>query len=153
MLMSIVITSGRSDSASATPSRPSRPCPPTSSCGSELMICCNTLHMNGESSTTSTRIFFSAARAISILPQHHAGCGSPLGPFGTGQALDGCYQLVFLYGLCQERHRALFHGAVAVLGAGARRHHQDRNAARDGILSQVRHQFVAVHARHFEVGD
>ncbi len=71
MLMSMVITSGRSDSARATASRPSRAVPATSSCASELMISFSTLHMKAESSATSTRIFFSGAFIISILPHRH----------------------------------------------------------------------------------
>ena len=71
MLMSMVITSGRRDSARATASRPSRAVPATSSCASELMISFSTLHMKAESSATSTRIFFSGTLFISILPHRH----------------------------------------------------------------------------------
>src|SRR5271167_1561798 len=111
MLMSIVMTSGRNDSARATPSRPSRPWPTTSSCGSELMICSSTLHMKGESSTTRTRIFFSEAFTISVLPQQDTRRGPPLRNFRADQTFDGCNQLVLLHGLGEETHRALLHGA------------------------------------------
>src|SRR6516162_1329782 len=137
--MSMVMTSGRSDSARATPSRPSRPCPTTSSCGSELIISCSTLHMNGESSTTSTRILFSPAFAMSVLPQRDAGCEPPLRLFRSDQALDGGDQLIFLHGFGQKSHGAIFHGTVAMLGSGARGHHQNGNASCGGILPQMCH--------------
>ena len=40
-----------------------------------------------------------------------------------------------------------------MLCSRARSHDQHRDAARHRVLPQMGHQFVAVHARHFEVGD
>ena len=60
MLMSIVITSGFSDSASVTASRPSFAWPTTCSVSSELMMVSSTLRMNAESSTIRTRNFLLA---------------------------------------------------------------------------------------------
>src|SRR5271167_4732584 len=150
ILMSIVITSGFNVSAKDTASRPSRACPATSSCGSELMISFSTLHMKVESSATSTRIFFTGG--MSALAHRYAGSGAPHRPFRADQALHSRNQLVFLHGFGEERRRALFHCAIAVFGAGARGDHQHRNFSQHGILPQVRHQLVTVHARHFEVG-
>ena len=64
MLMSMVMTSGFSDSDWATASRPSRASPTTSSCGSLLIMLCSTLRMKAESSTIKTRIRFSAIAFI-----------------------------------------------------------------------------------------
>ena len=119
MLMSIVMTSGRSDSASATASRPSRAVPATSSCGSELMISFSTLHMKAESSATSTRIFFSAAFIISILPRRDIYRWASLRLFRTDQFVHCRDQLVFLHRLGQKSRSAFFHRAIAMLCASA----------------------------------
>src|ERR1700691_4418000 len=150
MLISMVITSGSSDSASEMPSRPSRPCPTTSSSGSELMMSLSTLHMNGESSTTRTRIFFPGAFSISIVPREHGGGETPLGYFRPNQIFDGRDQLIFLHRLGEKCERSFLHGAIAVPRASSRSDDHHRNSASDGILPQVGHKFVAVHARHFK---
>src|SRR5579862_10025097 len=151
MLMSMVITSGRSDSASATASRPSRACPATSSCGSALMISLRTLHMYAESSTTSTRSFFSVLFVISILPHRR----KHTLPFFRclQQARHRRNQLIFLNWLRQEPCRPFFQCAFAMLGSCARCDNEHRNPAGGWRLPQMRKQFVAIHSRHFEVGD
>src|SRR6202021_1979001 len=151
MLMSMVITSGRSDSASATASRPSRACPATSSCGSALIISLRTLHMYAESSTTSTRSFLSVIFVISILPYRR----NPPLPFcpSLHQARHRCNQLIFLYRLRQESRCPFFQRAFAMLGSCARCDHKDRYPACGWSLPQMREQFIAIHPRHFEVGD
>src|SRR5580700_10035117 len=153
ILMSMVMTSGRSDSASATASRPSRAVPATSSCASELMISFSTLHMKAESSATSTRIFFSGAFIISILPRRYVYRRPRLRHFGANQFFDLRDQLIFLHRLGQESRSAFLHRAVSVLRSRTRSHHEHWYSSRDRILPQVRHQFVAVHARHLEVGN
>src|SRR5580704_6005110 len=40
-----------------------------------------------------------------------------------------------------------------MFGAGAGGDDQDRNLSGDGILAQMGHKLIAVHTRHFEVGD
>src|SRR5216683_3266083 len=62
-------------------------------------------------------------------------------------------ELLLLHGLGQEGRSALFHGALAMFGARSRSDHQDRYPASHRILPQMRHQFVAVHARHFNIGN
>src|SRR5246127_1667843 len=151
MLISMVITSGRNDSASATASRPSRACPATSSCGSALMISLRTLHMYAESSTTSTRSFLSALFVISILPHRRKNVSALFGCFH--QARHRGNQLIFLYRLRQESRRPFFQRAFAVLGSCARCNHQDGNPAGGWGLPKMREQFIAIHSRHFEVGD
>ncbi len=64
---SMVITSGCSDSARETPSRPSRAWPATSMLGSATMMSCRTLRMNAESSTISTRTFLLRAGIVAML--------------------------------------------------------------------------------------
>src|SRR5271170_4379989 len=152
MLMSMVITSGRRDSARATASRPSRAVPATSSCASELMISFSTLHMKAESSATRTRIFFSGALIISILPHRNVHGAPFLRFFRAYQFIYGCHQLIFLHGLGQKCGGAFSYGAIAMFCAGAGGDDQDRNFSGDGILAQMGHQLVAVHAWHFEVG-
>src|SRR5712692_10410996 len=66
---------------------------------------------------------------------------------------DGGDQRIFLHGLGQKGRRAFLYGAIAMLGAGARGDDHDGDAARGRTLAQLDHEFVARHARHFEVGD
>src|SRR5579863_5059552 len=136
-----------------TASEPSRAWPTTSSCGSDVMISCRTRHMNAESSTTSTRSFLSGPLLISILPGENARRRTALRCIRANQTFNRRNQLVFLHGLGQEGRRAFLHRAVAMLGSGARGDDENGDAARDGILAQMGHQLVAIHARHFEVGD
>src|SRR5271154_1648209 len=142
MLMSMVMTSGRRDSARATASRPSRAVPATSSCASELMISFSTLHMKAESSATRTRIFFSGALIISILPHRNVHGAPFLRFFRAYQFIYGCHQLIFLHGLGQKCGGAFFYGAIAMFCAGAGGDDQDRNFSGDGILAQMGHQLV-----------
>src|SRR3984957_17576514 len=150
LLMSMVITSGFNVSAKDTASRPSRACPATSSCGSELMISFSTLHMKVESSATNTRIFFTGG--MSALAHRHAGSRAPQRTLGADQALHGRDQLIFLHRLGEKSPRGFFHRAIAVFGSGAGGDHQHRDFSQHRVLPQMRHQFVPVHARHLEVG-
>src|SRR6266404_2415015 len=149
MLMSMVMTSGFSDSASATASRPSLAWPATCNWSSPLKIASRTLRMNAESSTINTRNFLLAAGAIARL-RHRYGWARRL---RSHELFDRSKQLIFLHRLGQKRCSAFFNGAVAVLGAGARRDDHDGDAARRRALPQLHHQLVAGHARHFEVRD
>src|SRR6266853_1168068 len=74
-------------------------------------------------------------------------------PGGIHQLLDYCEELLLLHGLGQKRSGAFFHRTLAMLGARSRSDDENRNTARCRILAQMCHQFVAVHARHFDVGD
>src|SRR6266446_2148850 len=98
----------------------------------------------------SARVFFS--RRFPSLGPIQYGRGRPLPPpGGIQQLLDDREELLFLHGFGQERSSALFHRAFAMLGAGSRGDDENGNAARGRILAQVRHQFVAIHSRHFDV--
>src|SRR5260370_746145 len=149
MLMSMVMTSGFNDSASATASRPSLAWPATCNWSSPLKIASRTLRMNAESSTINTRNFLLAAGAIARL-RHRYGRACRL---RSHELFDRSKQLIFLHRLGQKRCSAFFNGAVAVLGARARRDDHDGDAARRRALPQLHHQLVAGHARHFEVRD
>src|ERR1700686_3338926 len=131
--MSMVMTSGFSDSASATASRPSFACPATCNWSSALKMASNTLRMNEESSTINTRNFLIAAGAIAGL-RHRYDRTRGLRSY---KLFDRSEQLIFLHGLGQESAGAFFNGAVAMLGSGARRHYHYRNAARRGALPQL----------------
>src|SRR5882672_4449315 len=99
----------------------------------------------------SALVFFS--RRLPWLGPIQCGRGRPLPPpGGIHQLLDNREELFFLHGFGQERSSALFHGAFAVLGACSRSDDENRNPAGRRILAQVRHQFVAIHSRHFDVG-
>src|ERR1700728_4475678 len=117
------------------------------------MISSSTLHMKAESSTTSTRIFLSGVLVISTLPYRDADCGPSMRRLRADELLHGFNQLIFLHRLGQEPRRAFLHGAIAMFGSGAGRHYEHGNLARSGILPQMGHQLVAIHARHLEVGD
>ena len=71
----------------------------------------------------------------------------------ANELLDGFGELIFLNRLGEESDRAFLNGAIAMLGARARRDNHDRDAARRGALAQLNHELVTGHARHFEVGD
>ena len=62
-------------------------------------------------------------------------------------------ELIFLHRFGEKCGGAFFYGAIAMLGSGARGYNHDWYASRCGALAQLNHQFVAGHARHFEVGD
>src|SRR5467141_2420935 len=149
MLMSMVMTSGLSDSAMATASRPSLAWPTTCSWSSALKICSRTLRMKAESSTINTRNFLVAAGAIARL-RHRDNRARRLRSY---ELFDRSQQLIFLDGLGQKSGGAFFYGAIAMLGARARGDDHDGDAARRGALAQLHHEFVAGHARHLEVGD
>src|SRR3989442_1791341 len=117
IMMSIVITSGLSDFAKATASRPSFARPTTCNCGSELKMFSRTLCMKAESSTTSTRNFLFAP--VVIFRSSHWHPGWP-GRLRSNQLLDGADQLLLLNRLGQERRRAFLYCPVAVLFARAR---------------------------------
>src|SRR6267143_6323759 len=148
MLMSIVMTSGLSDSASETASRPSLAWPTTCSSSSALKMVSSTLRMNAESSTMSTRNFLLGV-AITGLRHRNDWAGRL-----RSYELFHCFnQLIFLNGLCQERRRAFLHRALAMFRARARSDDHHRNPACRRALTQLHHQFVASHARHLEVRD
>src|SRR5216684_3350925 len=149
MLMSMVMTSGLSDSAMATASRPSLAWPTTCSWSSALKICSRTLRMKAESSTIKTRNFLLAGGAIGPLRHRN----NRMRRLRSYELFDRGEQLIFLDGLGQKSGSALFYGAVAMFGAGSRCDHHDGDAARRGALTQLHHQFVAGHARHLKVRD
>src|SRR6478672_10703187 len=153
ILMSMLITSGLSTSVWVTASRPSRASPHTSSCGSDAMMPCSTLRMNAESSTISTRVFLLNVISCKISLLSRRCFLQRLSRRRADQLSYCCNKLVFLYGLGQERHCALFHCPVPMLGSSTRRDHHHRNVASLRILPQMRQQFVAVRPRHFQVGD
>src|SRR5713226_5585946 len=105
--------------------------------------------MKAESSTIKTRNFLLAAGAIARLRHRY----DRTRRLRSNELFDRSEQLIFLYGLGQESGGAFFYGAIAMLGACARSDDHDRDAARCGALTQLHHEFVARHARHFEVGD
>src|SRR5215472_3637303 len=148
MLMSMEITSGFSDSAIATASRPSLALPTTCICASLLKMFSSTLRMKEESSTTSTRIFLEGVAIV--LLRHWSDRAVRL---RSHELFDCGDQLIFLHRLRQEGGSAFLHRAAAVLGAGARRDDHYWNATSGRALAQLHHQLVAGHARHFEVGD
>src|SRR3984893_6262308 len=149
ILMSMVMTSGLRDSAMAPASRPSLAWPATWSWSSALKIVSRTLRMKAESSTIRTRNFLFAAGAIASLRHRH----SRTRRLRSYELFDRGEQLIFLHGLGQKSSGPFFYGAIAMLGAGARRDDHNRYAARRRALPQLHHQFVAGHARHLEVGD
>src|SRR5437016_6309008 len=145
--MSIVMTSGLSDSASATASRPSLALPTTWSCSSALKIPSRTLRINRESSTTSTRIFLLGV-AIVCLPHRRDGARR----LRSYELFDRRDQLILLDRLGQECRGAFLHRPITMLCPRARRNDHYGNSPRRGALAQLHHQFVAGHARHFEIG-
>src|SRR5437879_6150849 len=132
--MSMVMTSGFSDSAIATASRPSLALPTTCNCSSALKIPSRTFRMNAESSTTSTRNFLLVA-AISYLRYRRY---EPW-RLRSNELFDRGDQLIFLHRLGQERCGAFLHRAIAMLGPRARGHNHHRNAPGRGALSQLNH--------------
>src|SRR6267143_1883432 len=148
MLMSIEITSGLSDSARETASRPSLAWPTTCRSSSALKIVSNTLRMNAESSTMSTRNFL---LGVAITGLRHRNDWA--GRLRSYELFHCGNQLIFLNGLCQERRRAFLHRAIAMFRARARSDDHHRNPACRRALTQLHHQFVASHARHLEVRD
>src|SRR5579864_7460707 len=113
---------------------------------------CRTLRMKAESSTISTRVFFPASLLMELLhcSRRHI-CQRSLSR--AYQARYRGYERFFLNRLGHEGNRAFFHGAIAMLGAGARGHHHDRNATQLFVLAKVREQLVTVGAWHLQVGD
>src|SRR5260370_26398857 len=148
MLMSMVMTSGFRDSAIATASRPSLALPTTCSCSSALKIPSRTFRMNAESSTTRTRNFL---LMVAIVPLRYRRDGARR--FRSYELLDRCDQLILLHRLGQECGCAFLHRRIAMLCPGARCNDHHGNSPRRGTLAQLHHQFVAGHARHFEVGN
>src|ERR1700674_3451113 len=148
MLMSMVMTSGFSDSAIATASRPSLALPTTCSCSSALKIPSRTFRMNVESSTTSTRNFLLGVAIVRL--RHRNGGARRLRSY---ELFDRRDQLIFLHRLCQEWPGAFLHRAVAMFRPRARGNDHHGNAPRRRTLAQLHHQFVTSHARHLEVGD
>src|SRR5882672_8422509 len=148
MLMSIVMTSGLSDSASETASRPSLAWPTTCSNSSALKMVSSTLHMNAESSTISTRNFLVGVAIVRLRHRNNRA-----GRLRSYKLFHHRNQLIFLNRLGQERRRAFLHRAIAMLRARSGSDDQHWNPARRRVLPQLHHQFVPGHARHFEVGD
>src|SRR5256714_1336807 len=145
--MSMVMTSGLSDSASATASRPSLALPTTWSCSSALKISSRTFRINMESSTTSTRIFL---LGVAIVCLRHRRDGARR--LRSYELFDRRDQLILLDRLGQECHGAFLHRTIAMLCPRARRNDHHGNSPRRRALAQLHHQFVAGHARHFEIG-
>src|SRR5580704_5933759 len=117
------------------------------------MISCSTLHMKAESSTTSTRIFLSGVLVISTLPYRDADYGPPARRLRADELLHGFDQLIFLHRFGQEPRSTVLHRAIAMFRSSARRHYEHGDFSRSGILPQMGHQLVAIHARHLEVRD
>src|SRR5229473_7793068 len=146
--MSMVMTSGFSDSASATASRPSLALPTTCRCSSALKIPSRTFRMNVESSTTSTRIFLLVG-AIVRLRYRRDGAWR----LRSYKLFDRRDQLIFLHRLGQECGGAFLNRTVSMLCPRARCNDHHGNSPRRWALAQLHHQFVTGHARHFEVGN
>src|SRR4051812_8915559 len=149
MLMSMVITSGRSCSESETASRPSRASPTTSMFGSAVRMLCSTLRMNAESSVINARILFPGSAISSLLHRTHRRCLR----CSADQRCNFRHKSILLHRLHHERSRAFFQGAITVLGTGARGDDHDRNVPRGRVLPHVRDQFVTVGTRHLKIGD
>src|SRR5713101_3339905 len=147
ILMSMVMTSGFSDSAIATASRPSLALPTTCSCSSALKIPSRTFRMNAESSTTSTRNFL---LVVAIVRLRYRRDGARR--LRSYQLFDRRDQLILLHRLGQECGGAFLHRTIAMLCPRSRRHDHHGNSPCRGALAQLHHQFIACHARHFEVG-
>src|SRR5712664_2207428 len=146
--MSMVMTSGFSDSAIATASRPSLALPTTCSWSSALKIPSRTFRMNAESSTTSTRNFL---LMVAIVRLRYRRDGARR--FRSYKSFDRRDQLIFLHRLGQECSGAFLNRTIAMLRSRARRNDHHGNAPRGRSLAQLHHQFVSRHAWHFEVGD
>src|SRR5258708_3857076 len=143
--MSMVMTSGFNDSASATASRPSLALPTTCNCSSALKILSRTFLMNVESSTTSTRNFLLTV-AIVRLRYRRDGAWR----LRSYKLFDRRDQLILLHRLGQECSGAFLNRAIAMLCPRARRNHHHGNAPRPGALAHVPHQFVTCHPSHFQ---
>src|ERR1700675_1239612 len=148
MLMSMVMTSGFSDSAIATASRPSLALPTTCRCSSALKIPSRTFRMNVESSTTSTRNFL---LVVAIVRLRYRSDGARR--LRSDEFFNRRDQLILLHRLGQECGGAFLNRAIAMLCPRARCNYHHRNSPRRGALAQLHHQFVTRHPRHFEVGD
>src|SRR6267378_838863 len=146
--MSMVMTSGFSDSAIATASRPSLAWPTTCSCSSALKIPSRTFRMNAESSTTSTRNFLLVVAIVLLRFRRHGARR-----LRSYKLLDRGDQLILLHRLGQECGCAFLHRAIAMLCPCSRGYDHHGNSPRRGSLAQLHHQFVSGHAWHFEVGD
>src|SRR5215469_1508776 len=149
MFRSIVMTSGFSDSDSAIASRPSLAWPTTCSCSSALKMDSRTFRMNAESSTTSTRNFFAVLLTMGLLTNRHDWSRR----LRSDQSFERREELIFLHRLREESGSPFLHCATAVFCARARGNNHHRNPFCRGVLAELGHQFVAGHARHFEVGD
>src|SRR6266852_2159091 len=145
--MSMVMTSGFSDSAIATASRPSLALPTTCSCSSALKIPSRTFLMNAESSTTSTRNFLLMVAIVRLRYRRDGARG-----LRSYQLFDRRDQLILLHRLGQECGGAFLHRTITMLCPRSRRHDHHGNSPCRGALAQLHHQFIACHARHFEVG-
>src|SRR5215469_6093311 len=106
----------------------------------------STLRMKAESSTMSTRVLLEGVDAM-------AGLCDRLSRLRSDELLDRFGELILLHRLGKEGDRTFLKGAVAMFCAGARSDHHNRNASRGRALAELSHEFVAGHARHFEVGD
>src|SRR5216683_7430675 len=146
--MSMVMTSGFSDSASATASRPSLALPTTCSCSSALKILSRTFRMNAESSTTSTRNFVLVGAIVRLRYRRDRARR-----LRSHKLFDRRDQLILLHWLGQECRGAFPHRPIAMLCPRARRHDQHWNSPRRRALAQLHHQFVTCHSWHLEVGN
>src|SRR5260370_21679499 len=143
--MSMVMTSGFSDSAIATASRRSLGWPRTCSCSSALKIPSRTFRINAESSTTSTRNFLLMV-AMVCLRYRRDGARR----FRSYKLFDRRDQLILLDRLGQECSCAFLHRAIAMLCPRAPRNDHPGNAPRVRGLAQLHHPVLTRHARHFE---
>src|SRR5258708_20887090 len=146
--MSMVMTSGFSDSASATASRPSLALPTTWSCSSALKIPSRTFRMSAESPTTSTRTFL---LVVAIVRLRYRRDGTRR--LRSYKLFDRRDQLILLHRLGQKCGGAFLHRTIAMLRPRARSNDHHGNSPRRGALAQLHHHFVTSHARHFEVGN
>src|SRR6266404_3592854 len=133
--MSMVMTSGFRDSASATASRPSLALPTTCRCSSALKIPSRTFRMNVESSTTSTRNFLVVVVAIVRLRYRRDGARR----LRSDELFNRRDQLILLHRLGQECGGAFLNRAIAMLCPRARRNYHHGNSPRRGALAQLHH--------------
>src|SRR5207245_641691 len=148
ILMSMEMTSGFSDSAIATASRPSFALPTTCSCSSALKMPSSTFRMKVESSTTSTRNFLLGVAIVRL--RYRRDRAWRLRSYKLFNCRD---QLIFLHRLGQKCRGAFLDRTISMLCPCARRNDHHGNSPCRRALAQLHHQFVSGHTRHFEVGN
>src|SRR6266849_1201235 len=148
ILMSMEMTSGLSDSAIATASRPSFALPTTCSCSSALKMPSRTFRMNAESSTTSTRNFLLVVAICRLRYRRNRAWR-----LRSYKLFNRCDQLIFLHRLSQKCRRTFLNRTIAMLCPRTRGNDHHGNPPCRWALAQLHHQFVSGHTRHFEIGD